>query len=257
MKTSWKKNEGGQTHYCHVGPRRVEVGSHHGSGHSDNASTCSHQEFLQGRFHNIIRDAFGARVLSNVIKAVKGIVLLPEVIEQLETEKKQLENWRKMPVNQSLKQLALDADEDGHDNYANGPRRSTVVYLNADVKLVVHQPPTRSYLLYSDKTRKHVKLWPGSLIGHGGFAYLVALHLYVYDVNGDCKFSTESLTRTHGIGRRFPVRNVLRKGDTILAVYENHALWDDPSTGEVLGRDGLLEVDKEKGIVGWCIRQAP
>jgi len=44
------------------------VGSHFGSGHTDNAGTCSIDEFLNGTFNEIVRDDLGEEILCDILK---------------------------------------------------------------------------------------------------------------------------------------------------------------------------------------------
>jgi len=250
MKTSWEKTRSGRTHYCNVCPREVEVGDHHGSGHSDNAGRCTHQEFLEGRFHSAIRSAFGGRVLTNVIAAVEWITQQPDVVAQLRLEEEQLDSWEKIPVVEELARLARDADEDGYrDNYGRARNRSTVVHLTNTVKLVARRSG-RSYLFHPDGSRVAFPHGSMSMIGHGGFVYCAAIHLSVYDVNAACVFDSESMARSHGIGVRYAIRNVLRKGDVVMCSYENLHGSEFPRSAEVLGRGGLLWFELDRGFVG-------
>ncbi len=72
MKTSWEKTSDGITYYVHITEDQVVSGSHAGSGHTDSAGTCSYREFLNGQFHDIIRNDFGPALLEEVISSVKA-----------------------------------------------------------------------------------------------------------------------------------------------------------------------------------------
>jgi len=253
MKTSWEKTKSGRTDYCHVLIRRVELGSHHGSGQSDNAGFCTHQEFLEGRFQAEIRDIFSAGILRSVVAAVNWIGRQPDVIEHLQLEAKQLENWQKIPIEQSLNLIASEANEDGYrDNYGTGPNKTTVVHLTDKVKLVAGRNTKKSYLLKADGSKVVVPVWSSPIIGHGGFAYCACSHLYIIDVNANFSFDTRSMTQSHGLGlgQRFRISNIIRKGDQVLAEYRSHDWFEDPSSMEVMGRSGLLQLEPKHGIVG-------
>jgi len=69
-RTSWERTREGVTYYVSVEPTQVVVGEHRGSGHTDNAGTCSHAEFVGGRWHDHIRTNMGARTLSEILAAL-------------------------------------------------------------------------------------------------------------------------------------------------------------------------------------------
>ena len=69
MTNSWKNGP----HYIFVQPTEVIIGSNPGnSGHTDNATALRHEEFLNGAFHDHIKQYFSANVLEEVISAVNN-----------------------------------------------------------------------------------------------------------------------------------------------------------------------------------------
>ena len=71
-KTSWEVTRSGRCHYVDVHAKHVIVGSHCGTGQSDNAGRCTHEQFLDGRFQDIVEREHGTDVLDEVIQAVKA-----------------------------------------------------------------------------------------------------------------------------------------------------------------------------------------
>jgi hypothetical protein len=71
-KTSWEISKGGQTCYVYLNDREVIAGSHWGSGHTDNAGSCTHEAFLAGEFHDVIRSDFDEDTLQEIVEAVKS-----------------------------------------------------------------------------------------------------------------------------------------------------------------------------------------
>ena len=60
MKTSWVRVDQ-DTHYEHVialEPRSIVIGTQGVSPHSGSTGMCSHKEFLDGQFHELIREQF-------------------------------------------------------------------------------------------------------------------------------------------------------------------------------------------------------
>lgn len=72
MKTGWRKERrtSKRVDYVNVYKTHVEVGCHFGSGHTDNAGTCSFEEFLDGKWQDDIKKTFGDQVLGEVIAAL-------------------------------------------------------------------------------------------------------------------------------------------------------------------------------------------
>ncbi len=69
----WEAVEDGVTHYVMLTPaqREVLVGSHSGSGHSDNARAESYEAFImRRRFHKQIADLFGEAMLNALVAKV-------------------------------------------------------------------------------------------------------------------------------------------------------------------------------------------
>ena len=68
--TYWERTRDGTTYYVSIEATQVLVGEHSGSGHSDNAGTCSHAEFVAGRWHAHVKANLGSGVLSEVLAAL-------------------------------------------------------------------------------------------------------------------------------------------------------------------------------------------
>ena len=71
MRDSWEVVIDGWTHYVSFQGREVIVGQHDGSGHGDNASAISLGEFLVGRHHKLIANAFGEKVLQKMLDVAR------------------------------------------------------------------------------------------------------------------------------------------------------------------------------------------
>lgn len=73
MKTAWEVQRGEQCFYINLGTEWVEVGSHRGSGATDNGGRCTHAEFLAGRWLENVRDDLGPEVLAEVMASIKAM----------------------------------------------------------------------------------------------------------------------------------------------------------------------------------------
>ena len=72
MITYWEKTSCNRIYYIQITEGNVIVGYHYGSGHTDNACICTHSEFLDGMFHDFIRENFGDDVLNDVLAFLNG-----------------------------------------------------------------------------------------------------------------------------------------------------------------------------------------
>ena len=117
---NWEKKLGKPTHYIHVDHASVVVGSTLGSGHTDNAGSASHTEFLDGHFHNNIRDIFGENILDEVIISVLNADTDPIFSAQNDKERALLETLNAIPLDARLAGLVGNpAVENGGLNYGN------------------------------------------------------------------------------------------------------------------------------------------
>jgi hypothetical protein len=70
---TWSKRVGAVEQYATAYATEVEVGNNTGRGITSEASQCTHEEFLVGRFHDTIREHLGAEVLEEIIALVRAI----------------------------------------------------------------------------------------------------------------------------------------------------------------------------------------
>ncbi|MCB9594869.1 MAG: hypothetical protein H6719_19260 [Sandaracinaceae bacterium] len=69
---TWESAGPGLTYVCEVSVNGVCVGETRGNPHTDVYQSCSHREFLDGRFQGSVRSAHGEKVLEEVIAEVRG-----------------------------------------------------------------------------------------------------------------------------------------------------------------------------------------
>jgi len=62
----WEKTKGKETRYIYLRTDRIKVGHHFGSGHTDNSGTCTIQEFLDGKFQDLVISDFNKKILQEV-----------------------------------------------------------------------------------------------------------------------------------------------------------------------------------------------
>lgn len=73
-RTSWEVDRDDAHHYLEVFRYTVTVGHHHGSSFGDTFGTVSHQEFLAGELHDVVREVHGEAVLAEAIAAVRDLL---------------------------------------------------------------------------------------------------------------------------------------------------------------------------------------
>jgi hypothetical protein len=73
MKTSWEKRKGDHLEYCFLRDGYVTAGANDGTIESDAAGAVTFEAFLAGQYQDSIRDAFGPKILKEVIAAVLAL----------------------------------------------------------------------------------------------------------------------------------------------------------------------------------------
>jgi len=64
---SWEKVKGKQVLYIQLYNNKIVVGSHYGSGMTDNAGTTSVNKFIKGEYQKLIISYFGENVLKEIL----------------------------------------------------------------------------------------------------------------------------------------------------------------------------------------------
>ncbi len=128
MKTSWERYEGRRHEYIHVNYNEIVVGHDYGTGMSDTAGCCSHQDFLNSQFQGLIEGRFGKGVLGDLIHAVKHSGENPDFI----SKKKHLKHLKdfidSIPIDYSMKTLENNPkNENGYFNYGNAGGFKSIV----------------------------------------------------------------------------------------------------------------------------------
>ena len=224
MKTSWEKNTGKRTDYVDVHYNEVVVGYHYGSGMTDNAGTCTHDEFLKGRFQGLIEERFGKDVLEQVILAVRGSPDNVDHIKKRDEIKRLRDYLEHIPLNQSL----LSESEDsviinGFKAYGNqGGYKTEIVSENH----VLRYESVQGTLINSntgEEIKLHFDFHASSCVEKDDYFYIIGgQNFHVLSPEGDIVFSTDSIT-WQGNGKVFGsylrINNVFRNGDNVFASY--------------------------------------
>jgi len=68
---SWEKTKGKEVRYIQLYDNKIVIGSHFGNGHTDNAGSCSIQEFLDGKYQSLVISDFNKKTLQEVLIYIK------------------------------------------------------------------------------------------------------------------------------------------------------------------------------------------
>jgi|GEM_PF-6119979 len=206
----WSKSNGRGQRYVRVDAYEVVVGEHFGSGHSDNAGTCSHAEFLAGRFQDLIRDDHSARTLAEVVAAVRGAG------EAAEFQRARAEGtglaaaWAAIPEDPSLTALLKSVDDRGMDHYGGGGEPIAVSWAG-----------------------RVWSCWQQSVRVTAGDAVV---------------FEVDPVRNRWGLASDVRIGDVLRCGDRVLVRYSSPFSGHGPLRS-VIGRTGLVELRVPGGLV--------
>jgi hypothetical protein len=74
MKTEWEASQGVQSDRIKLTKEIITIYRILGGGWFDSGAECTLQEFLKGKYHEIMIDLFGKDILDEVISAVKRLI---------------------------------------------------------------------------------------------------------------------------------------------------------------------------------------
>ena len=244
MKTSWEAIGEHVMNYIQVSHNEVIVGHHSGSGFSDTAGSCSHQEFFNGQYHDLILEKFNPEVLEEVKHAAKNAS--QHFAKRIEDIKRRKEFLDEIPTDESLKILDKHPDTfDGFSNYGNKGNFKTLVKSDTSI-------------LFFDKTTGYIKTQgkriPIEFPYHA--SSVVELHDYFYVIIGgflmvispegkivynleDENFDNHS--RDPVFGEYIRLNHVFRHSDVIFFKYR----WFFSDY-----KPGLIRYELNKGLIG-------
>ena len=173
LQTNWERQDGRVTHYIRIRHWQVIVGSHAGSGHTDNASACEYEVFLNGRFHPHILAHFDKAVLTAVIAAVQFAQTYPSFIAKRDKTAAAYAFLERIPIAPTLADLPRHPDtENGATNYGNGGGYKTILHSDT-VTLTVERH--EGFVMANEGGEKR----PFTLPGHASSAVALQDHFYL------------------------------------------------------------------------------
>ncbi|MBD3338804.1 MAG: hypothetical protein GF353_06840 [Candidatus Lokiarchaeota archaeon] len=240
----WERYKGRQHYYVYVTYKEVVVGHDYGTGMSDSAGACSHQDFLDGKFQGLIFERFGQDTLTEVIYAVNNTYKNPDHMEKRK-EIARLKNYLdNIPPNPSLRNLINKGDtKNGFRNYGNAGGYKTIVF--SDSCKIVYES-SEGYIELDNGER-----YIFTLLGHGSACVALDNHFYVIDGDfnvispkGKIVFSTfREDYKKRIFGSHLRIGNVFRYNDIIFFSYN----WFNNDFSP-----GLIKYELNKGLVGQC-----
>ncbi len=204
------------THYIRITHGQVIVGSHAGSGHTDNASACGYDAFVDGRFHSHILTYFDEATLTAVLAAVQAAQTYPPFIAKRNKTAVAHAYLESIPIDPTLADLPRHPDtENGATNYGNGGGYKTILRSDT-VTLTVER--NEGFVMPNEGVEKRAFTLPG----HASSA--VALHDHFYLVVSDAYAIITPdgtvLTQERPIfGTFLRINAVYRRGETICFGY--------------------------------------
>jgi len=211
---SWSKRKDRGEHYIRLDAWTVVVGEHSGSGHTDFGGSCTHAEFLAGRYQDIGARDHGKRTLQEVIAAIRGAHADPTLQRERQRAEALLQAWDELPVDRTLLQAVEDPDDRGMDHYH---KASDAIAVR----------------------------WAG---------YVWEQHrqaIRITDDSGAVTYDSAERNPRLQLGNNIRISGVRRCGARIFFRYSNYFLRDVPEIMAELGRDGWLEVCAT-GIISRC-----
>ena len=126
--TSWEKIKDRRTYYASVTLREVVVGDHFGSGHTDNAGSCSHADFIKGTYQSHVKTYLGENVLKEVLYAIENLHNHPDFVRQVLKLEGKMGWLKRIPMDPNLAILADNPSrERGFVHYGNSGGYKTVL----------------------------------------------------------------------------------------------------------------------------------
>lgn len=243
---SYEVTTGGTRHYLMVLPAEIVVGSTSGSGHSDNAGTCTHAAFLAGRYNGDVERTFGRDVLRTVRSACVDATGDP-YFGAAGPERELLVAWASLDRVPALAALAEAPDEEGRDLCDNvEPGTTRLSAAEGDLTVTGSRGVLRS-------TGAAIKLdgkLSGAVAWNGRFYLTDRWHAHVVDASGVRIASTTATPSRFGVTHGVRISGPVRRGDTVGFSFWTMGSQASP-TRRALGEVGVLVLGDASEIAGW------
>ena len=240
---SYEATTGGLRHYLVVRPAEIVIGSSAGSGHSDNAVTCTHAAFLTGAYNADVERTFGRDVLAAVRAACVDATDDP-FFGAVGAERDLLTAWAGLDRDPGLATLAEAPDETWR---AYGDETLTRV-STAGTDLVVTED--RGLLRFPDAEVRLDGDLSGAIAWDGRFYVTDRLHAHAFGADGARIASTAETPLRFGIASAVRIDGVVRRGDAVGVTYWTVGSASSP-TQRLLGDVGVFVLGDASEIARW------
>ncbi|MBN1409216.1 MAG: hypothetical protein JW969_00130 [Spirochaetales bacterium] len=244
MKTSWVKQTGNRTEYVDVHFNSVVVGHNYGTGMSDIAGSCTHEEFLNGRFQGLVAERFGDEVLAEVILAVKSTGENPEHNKKRDEIRQLLDFLETIPEDPALRNLHRHQDTiSGRDIYGNISGYKSMI-----------ESDTTVFIFEGTRGEIRHKREPGKIVfklnffctccveNHDVYYMTGSEHFHVVSPEGKILFTTQKeKLEDEKFGSYLRIGNVYKNGGIIFFSYR--WFYGDRNPG-------LIRYEQRKGLAG-------
>jgi hypothetical protein len=236
--TKWESKSCNETKYIQITATRLLVGSHSDSGQSDSAVSVTHEEFLEGKYQDLIRSNFGSTTLAEVIDSIHNVSEYPPFVKAIELNRSRRKFLGDLPQKPDLCLLLESTTaQRGCRNYGNAGGYKTVVQGGEGILTIESSHGSIHYP--KDGTE-----YPLALNGHCSSAVGIHDHYYVVHSHdfaeisprGEILFDTKDLTDSI-FGPGFRLIRILEQDGTIAI----HYAWESTF--------GLLEYQPGKGFI--------
>ena len=240
---SYEATTGGLRHYLMVLPAEIVIGSTAGSGHTDNAATCTHAAFLAGRFNDDVERTFGRDVLAAVRAACVDATNDP-FFGAAGAERDLLAAWAGLDRDPVLAALAEAPDESwrayGDETLTRFSTGETEIVVAAD----------RSVLRFPGAEVRLDGDLSGAVAWDGRFYATDRWHAHVFGTDGARIASTEYTPARFGLSHAVRIDGVVRRGDAVGVTYWTVGSASSP-TQRLLGDVGVFVLGDASEIVRW------
>jgi hypothetical protein len=245
QQTYWEKSKNNSVDFIQVNHNEVVIGSYiKTSSQGGGANSCSHEEFLNGKFHKHIKNYFRSKILNEVIDTVKNANKNPRFQKKIEKTNKRYDFIHSIPVDTGLKNLDKHTETvNGHDNYCNaGNYKTTIKSGNVTLHTKINNNYIESKRGY--KTKVEIPGICNSVVEKRDYFFVVSNHnFFVISPKGELIYSTPDYDDIDNciFGTQVRIQRVYKNNEIIFFRYT----WFSKEHAS-----GFIKYEIDKGLTG-------
>ena len=222
MKLSWEKTIGFETHVIYITYNNIIISFHHNNPHiKKDILICTHEEFLNEKYHNIINDVFGNTISNEVLNSINKLQTIDDyniLLGNMEEKKQYIQNISYSNKLSSI--VSLKNTTNGFKHFGSvGPYGTSLnskhFYFFAGGQL--------GYIKNLKTKNIHPFTIPGyctSVVEFRDYFFCISSsQFWVISSNGQIDFTTSSLFISNKeplFGKELKAHNVLKSGKHII-----------------------------------------